>query len=1002
MTGSILAPFYDGVGRHPDQLLYAFLDGEGRTTASYTYRAFLDRTTDIATHIRRSHRLEPGARVLLAYPPGLDVIAAFFACVRLGLIPVPVYPAAGNGFQAALGKMDAIARDCGASAVLTDRSYYWSVRLNETRHRVATLSRGRVGVMRLPWIVTTDVVRGSGEPFEDAHSPVAFLQYTSGSTSDPKGVMVTHDNLLDNCEAVVDHRPVGVSWLPQYHDMGLIGYYLFFAMKGGTTYGFSPFDFIRRPALWLETISRYRGTASSAPNFAYEYCLRPDKVSDETLARLDLSSLRFLMTAAEPVRADVVRAFKERFAPCGLDPRSHFSAYGLAEFTLAVSNYGRTARAFNRAALARHHVQAAGPGAGAVELVSCGRPLGAAEVRIVDVSDDAPREVDGDTVGEIWLRGPSTCRGYWGRPELTAATFDAHVAGDPVGAPGWLRTGDMGFVEDGELYVCGRLKDMLIVRGQNVYPQDVEAIIEADAHVRRGCVAAFASDRDGEEALVVVAELRDRGRVPDARVLNQRLQEALGVTASQFVFIEARTIPKTSSGKIARHRVRQQWKEGALRVVETEGFEREPGPAAPPPGRAWLERFGLTGDETWTLLEAGFDSLKLVEFAHALKGQLEADGETELSGAVDLRVLQRMAICELIELLDQVTAAAPLARLRFRKALTDLGEEHRLLEAEMMRQDARLRVDVSGRAGASAPHADDGAILLTGGTGFFGPFLLTALLEQTDAPIHVLVRARDEHAALCRLGEGFQSIAGEGAPLPEGWKERVRPVCGDLSAARFGLDDGAWRDLSDHVGTIYHNGATVNYLLDYAAMRDANVGGTNEVVRLAMARRAKVLNHISTTFIFGWSVQETLAERDGNEAMARLDFGYSQSKWVSEQVVRDAMARELDARIFRPALLTPSVGGGGHNFDIAIRLLAFMIAHGLSTTAGNQVSFSPADLAADNIVAVSRMAESVGHTLHVTRDDYATLADVTAIIAEKTGRDFRYLSLRSFVPEVIQ
>jgi len=194
----------------------------------------------------------------------------------------------------------------------------------------------------------------------------------------------------------------------------------------------------------------------------------------------------------------------------------------------------------------------------------------------------------------------------------------------------------------------------------------------------------------------------------------------------------------------------------------------------------------------------------------------------------------------------------------------------------------------------------------------------------------------------------------------------------------------------------------VNYLLDYQSMRDANVGGTNEIIRLAMSHRAKVLNHISTTFVFGWSVKETLSECDTNAGMEHLDFGYSQSKWVSEQVVRDAMQHGLQARIFRPALLTPSLHGGGCNCDISIRLLTFMINHGIGTTARNQVSFSPADLAADNIVSISRVPGSVGATYHVTRDDYARMSDITAILGTLTGRSFRNYPLDAFVPEVIE
>ena len=1009
MNQSILAPFYSWVDRNPDQLLYAFLDVEGRITEAYTYAQFKQRTADIAAYLRQTHPLKPGERVLLAYPPGVEMICAFFACVRLGLIPVPVYPPAGNGFQAALAKTDFIAKDCDAAAVLTDRSYYWSMRLNEMRHRVTSLSLKRSVATRLDWIVTNDAPVGGRVDFEDAHSSVLFLQYTSGSTSEPKGVMVSHQNILDNCFAVVDHRPIGVSWLPQYHDMGLIGYYLFFAMMGGTTYGFSPFDFIRRPALWLETITKYRGSASSAPNFAYEYCLRPDKVSDATLASLDLSSLRFLMTAAEPVRADTCRAFLRRFEPCGLDPQSFFAAYGLAEFTLAVANYGRVARAFDRSALTQNVVRparAAAPPTEVTPLVSCGRPLGKTEIRIVDVAGESARQAAAGRVGEIWVRGPSKCAGYWGRPALSAGVFDARVPGDPENEPGWLRTGDMGFLHDGEVFLCGRRKDMLIVRGQNYYPQDIEVIVEGDARIRKGCVAALTCEAEGRETLVVVAEVKDKRRLPDARELNLRLLQGLGLTASAIVFIEARTIPKTSSGKIARHLVRDRWLAGQLPVIDRVDLEAETQDWQGPEHRAWLARFGLRGDETWTLKDAGFDSIKLVEFSHALKLQLESEEHLDLAAAVDLRVLQKIAICELMELLDQVMAAAPHARLRFRRALSDLGEEHRALEAEMMRRDCHpercegsaFPGDIAGTRDARA--IGNGPILLTGATGFFGPFLLSSLLEQTGDDIYVIARGNGE--AMRRVGEGLRSTSPDGESMPVGWERRVKLLHGDLSAPKLGLRENEWRDLADRVATIYHSGAQVNYLNDYPTMRGANVGGTNEVIRLATSQRAKVLNHVSTTFVFGWSAKETLFETDSNAEMQYLDFGYSQSKWVSEQVVLDAMRHGLDARIFRPALLTPSVHGGGDNFDISIRLLSFMIAHGISTTARNQVSFSPADRAADNIVAVSRIPESLGGTYHVTRDEYATLADITEIMGQITGREFRYFPLRDFVPEVIQ
>ena len=1013
---TILNPFYRCVEQYPERLLYAFLDRQGNTIESYTYAEFLQRTKEIAAHIARVGNMEHGARMILLYPPGLEMICVFFACVRLGLIPVPVYPPTGRGFQGALAKLNFIAKDCSASAVLTERSFFWSIKLSQARNQGAAFSSRRSPLTKMEWIISNEAEKNVSTTVLEAHSDILFLQYTSGSTSNPKGVIVTHENLLQNCDAVVDHQPVGVSWLPQYHDMGLIGYYLFFALKGGTTYGFSPLDFIQRPTLWLETISRVRGTATSAPNFAYEYCLlRTEKLPPESFENLDLSSLCFLMTAAEPVRAQVYRDFIARFEPYGLDPDSFFSAYGLAEYTLAVSNYGRTVQAFDAKRLTENEAVAVPSPIGDRQtrsLVSCGKPLGSTEVKIVDIKDGF-KELPEGSVGEIWINGPSKCGGYWCRPELSRATFEAKLQGDGKDSPTWLRSGDLGFLRDGELYICGRTKDLIIVRGLNYYPQDIEMIVEQDPAIRKSCVAAFALDHKGGEQVVVVAELRSDRRLPDADLLNSKLQQALGIGADLFVYIRAKTIPKTSSGKISRYQARERWLGGKLEfvgearqgeaesAVETTGSNARAAPLER--FGALFHRYGLRGEETGTLGDVGLDSLRIAEFAHDLKAELEAGGNGDLSDSVDLRLLIKISVSELFESLEDVAAAAPRAKLRFKHTILKLQREHQNQEARMMRADTRLRFKPSELlAQASPQEASRGAILLTGGTGFFGPFLLKSLLEQCEGEIFVLVRAKDPEAGMLRLRAALRTVGGAPGANTLDWERRVRLVCGDLAEANLGLSRADWQLLSRQVHTIYHNGALVNYLFDYAAMRETNVGGTHEVIRLALSDRVKVLNHISTTFVFGWSVKRTLFETDTNPDMERLDFGYSQSKWVSEQVVLRAMQDGLPARIFRPALLSPSIGGEGDHFDISIRLLAFMLKHRIGTTAKNQVSFFPADLAADNIVAISSLPESLSTTFHVTRDTYSTMLDITTILARLTRQSFKNFALNDFVPEVIE
>ena len=345
--------------------------------------------------------------------------------------------------------------------------------------------------------MTGDAEPNAHADVPEAHSDILFLQYTSGSTSDPKGVMVTHGNVLHNCATVFGHVPIGVSWLPQYHDMGLIGAYLFVAVAGGTTYGISPIDFIQRPSLWLEAISRYRATVTAAPNFAYQYCLRPDKVQDKDLEQLDLSSLWLVMNGAEPVRADVFRGFLRRFTPCGLPENSFCTAYGLAEYTLAVSNRGTTIRSFDAKRISENEVRVterAAPAEETVALVSCGKSLGATRVKIVNVTSGA-HEAPKGRVGEVWVTGPSKCLGYWNRPALSEQIFEAQIDANCEDETKWLRTGDLGFMQDGERFICGRAKDLIIVRGLNYHPQDIEAIVEEDPAIRPGCVAAFAVEK---------------------------------------------------------------------------------------------------------------------------------------------------------------------------------------------------------------------------------------------------------------------------------------------------------------------------------------------------------------------------------------------------------------------------------------------------------------------------------------------------------------------------
>ncbi|HWY59655.1 MAG TPA: thioester reductase domain-containing protein [Terriglobales bacterium] len=1007
MTASILDHLDRLADEHPNKLLYSYLDVNGDPIETYTYASFLRRAQAIAGHLRKEGCFAAGDRLLLAYPPGLEMICAFFGCVRAGLIPVPVYPPSSRGFQSALYKTVHIAKDCQAAGILTSRDYHASLKTNLARRGVSASGVDVDYISGLPWIATEDFVDTiSDRPSVDP-SKILFLQYTSGSTMEPKGVIVTHENILNTYPLVIDHpAPVVVSWLPQYHDMGLIGCYLYPALKGGTTYGFAPMDFIQRPILWFNTITTYQATAAAAPNFAYDYCLRAGRLSKESLEACDLSSLRVLMCAAEPVKPDTYTRFLEAFQPYGLKSESFHVAYGLAENTLAVSLGGRNIVSVNKRALAlgkaRMTTEVSEIG-GATQIVSCGTSLMGLDVKIVD--PEGHFALKPEHIGEIWVAGSGKCQGYWNNPELTLRQFRARLVDDTPYDDGYLRTGDIGFIHNGELYVCGRIKDMIILRGQNYYPQDIENVVEKSSSlIRHNCVAAFQVQEDSEPALAIVAEVKNPRALPEARKIAAAVRNYLNVEVAMISLIAPRAIPRTSSGKIMRHKTKQMWLQGQFTVLFDFSREKDAGKSHSDIHSSFAElkaRYNLTGLESYNLVEAGLDSLDLVVFMHELKELLKDKGAEMLARQVDIGVIQRVSVAELFGLAEQLERAPEEALLHLRHSLAAFREEQCAAEKQMMSNDRKLIFEPP--VPAPMPKIPTlNHVLLTGGTGFIGPFLIKSLLEQTQAKIYVLVRSSDEKQGRQRLRAAMESMGPCGTRLMEMFEARVIPVPGDLAQPKLGLMQDMWDFLASEIDTVFHNGATVNYLFNYDLMRDANVLGTNEVVRLAFEGRPKEFNYVSTTFVFGWAVKSVLYETDLNENMELLDFGYSQSKWVAEQVVVDARSRGLSARIFRPALVSPSVTGGGNNFDIAVRLVAFMVNHGIGVDTLNQVSFVPADIVANNIVAISSTPGTANKTYHVVRDDYSNMMDITGLITKATGRQFEKFSLPDFVPELIR
>jgi 8-amino-7-oxononanoate synthase len=507
-----------------------------------------------------------GERALLLYPAGLDFIAAFFGCLYGGVIAVPVYPPRRNR---SLNRIQAIADDAGATIALTTDTVLDRVLplIDETPH-----------LKQLTWLATCHVPAGTEEQWDmpDVHGDtLAFLQYTSGSTGTPKGVILNHANLIHN-SALIAHAfehtrsGIGVFWLPSYHDMGLIGGILQPLYIGRTNVLMSPMTFLQKPFRWLSAISRYGGTTSGGPNFAYDLCVR--KITPEQRKTLDLSSWRVAFNGAEPVRPETLDAFCEAFEPCGFRREAFYPCYGLAEATLIVSggyvNKPPVIRAFDAAGLARRQAIDAEPDTEGVRLlVGCGKNL--PDQKIVIVDPDTCMPCDAGRIGEIWVRGPSMAQGYWQRSDATQATFRACLKSTREGP--FMRTGDLGFFQDGELFVTGRVKDLIIFHGVNYYPQDIELTVQqSHPRLRLDCGAAFALEKDGREHLIIVQEI-ERRKQTDLNSIFGAVSRAVAseheLAVDVIVLIKAGSIPKTSSGKIQRHACREDYLAGKLQVV---------------------------------------------------------------------------------------------------------------------------------------------------------------------------------------------------------------------------------------------------------------------------------------------------------------------------------------------------------------------------------------------------------------------------------------------------
>jgi len=674
---------------NPDALAFGFLEG-GCLSSQWSYAELLRRADSVAAWLQCSY--EPGARVALLFPPGLAFVEAFFACTRAGLIPVPLSPSLGKHNHASINP---ILINCAAKAVLGPKAL-WQRHLEADAKHPDKGANPHGLVQGLDWPEVVEAARIlSGERKDATQGGIAFLQYTSGSTGDPKGVTVGHTNLVHNLEQIIhscatDDTSLILSWLPHFHDMGLIGVILHALYLGRPALLMAPAEFTRRPLLWLQAVSTFKATFTLAPNSALNLCERSAAAGD--ISGLELGSLSTLVCGSEPINRPTLDRFQARFQPSGLRDGVFLCGYGLAEATLLVS-----AKRYLRASPNR---LTAAP-AKSTDPPSCGGGIADQTIRIVDAV--TLRELPDGQEGLIVVQGPSVNRGYWSSEAANSQVFN-QVIEDRAGQlqAGYLNTGDLGTLRDGELFITSRLKDLIIASGRNIHPQDVEeCAISLSPKLQPDRCAAFAlATADGGDQLVIVAEVvADSSDLQGSALVStlaSELGQAFAVGIADVVLVSARTIPLTTSGKLRRQEVKQRYQQGSLQSLASLKTNLTAGPATGPDAPApvadskallvvikrilarlrSIDPIAIDGDQT--LADLALGSLELAELKVDLDQHLRVDLPIEpLLAPLTLRQLAD----QLLELAQAMPAAAE--NWRADSPLDDSGVLADLIEGGM-------------------------------------------------------------------------------------------------------------------------------------------------------------------------------------------------------------------------------------------------------------------------------------------------------------------------------
>ncbi|PYG87401.1 thioester reductase-like protein [Ruminiclostridium sufflavum DSM 19573] len=943
----------------PMQIALTFLNyaAGDRSELNVTYTELYNRARAVAVSLIEEG-LKTGDRVVVLSNQTKENVFAILGTMLAGgvftIIPSPDNESRKQRFKSVL-------ESSGAKFILYD---------NLSEEPMKESGKGEIAAVK-----NINTAECNGNPNEWIQPEICgtsllYLQYTSGSTSVPKGVMVTYGNMYYSLEyakyCIKENMPeVLVFWAPIFHNMGLFTVFLDLYI-GARCVIMPPDAFLENPLNWLKAVSDYKAELTMAPNSAFDFCTK--YIDDAALASLDLSTLKFVINGSEPITHKTLNSFTQKFRKCGFELSMFCTGYGLAEATCVASgalhkvdfkNIDYDCKRKNKFVLCGDDSPSQ------MQIASMGRVIGNLKAVIVD--PETGRELGDNEIGEIWLQGETVSGGYWNQKEQ-----DTTFRGTIKNRKGFfLKTGDIGALYDGELYIIGRLKEVIIINGHNLYSQDIEKNLKEAVPALRLCsIISFSKTIGGKERVITCVELAAGAR-HDFKDLEGKINESFSCVFSftpyDIVFVEERSLPRTDNGKIQIIKSGELYDTGLLKTVYSTKASELSGDSSRKilkPQNAYEERVMeiftrllepeaeiSTDDSFFTI---GGDSLAVTQLASMIK--------SEFGTVIPMKYILENPTIHAISNCIQLEKENKSLEAYYTSKKT-LAEECRL--------DQSIIPDLQGALQIGNPEN----VFLTGSTGFVGAHLIASLMDRTRAAVYCHVRSKNQEDAYKRIIDNAVYFN----CWKEEYRERIVPVPGELTKPMLGMSEAAFDQLSRVIDTIYHNGAMLNFIYPYSYLRNINVAGTEECLRLACRNRAKVFNHISTFSVFdNPSHFRTVAyENDSLESDKGYFLGYTESKWVAEKLVRIAGERGLKACIYRPGEITGAVTSGIWKMnDMVSRFIAACIQMEAVPDISVKVHITPVDYIAASIVYLSMQKESIGNAFNLVNESVKTVREI--------------------------